>query len=219
MQLDALIIDGSTHDFGAVGGVTRIKNPITLARKIMEETPHCFFVGPGADRMAEKLGIHLITNEELHTAAMRDFYQAKRTDGPSDTVGAIAMDSKGNVAEAATTSGTPYKQAGRVGDSPIYGAGGYAENGIGVAGATGQGENIMRVLLSKYSCDKMRDGMTARESAVASIQYIDGVIDVSMALSCLRISIFDRRGQLRTFTGQNLELWLVEESMPLYRKG
>lgn len=181
VQLDALIIDGAARDFGAVGGVTQVKNPITLARKIMQETPQCFFVGDGADRIAEKLGIELIANEQLVTAAMRDFYLAQRTDGPSDTVGAIAIDSRGNVAAATSTSGTPYKPAGRVGDSPIYGAGGYAENGVGTAVATGQGENIMRLLLSKYSCDKMAEGLTALDAAQATMHYIDGIIDQSMA--------------------------------------
>jgi len=181
VQLDALIIDGAVRDFGAVGGVTQVQNPITLARKIMEETPQCFFVGDGADKMAEKLGISLIPNEKLVTATMRDFYLAQRTDGPSDTVGAIAIDDQGNVAAATSTSGTPYKPAGRVGDSPIYGAGGYAENGIGTAGATGQGENIMRLLLSKYSCDKMAEGLTAVEAAKATMHYIDNIFDDSMA--------------------------------------
>lgn len=181
VQLDALIIDGAARDFGAVGGVTQVKNPIMLARKIMEETPQCFFVGNGANRMAEKLGIPLISNEQLVTAAMRDYFLAQRTDGPSDTVGAIAIDINGNVAAATSTSGTPYKPAGRVGDSPMYGAGGYAENGIGAAGATGQGENIMRLLLSKYSCDKMAEGLTALEAAKATMRYIDNIFDNSMA--------------------------------------
>lgn len=92
-------------------------------------------------------GIDWIDNETLVTPAMRAFFEAQRTDGPNDTVGAIAMDSNGDVAAATSTSGTPFKPAGRVGDSPVFGAGGYAKNGIGAAGATGQGEQIMRTLL------------------------------------------------------------------------
>lgn len=91
------------------------------------------------------------------------------------------MDAGGNVAAATSTSGTPFKPAGRVGGSPIYGAGGYAENGIGAAGATGQGENIMRLLLSKYSCDKVAEGLNAVEAAKTSMTYIDNIFDDSMA--------------------------------------
>lgn len=181
VQLDALIVDGKKRDFGAVGGVTRVKNPIVLARRIMEETPQCFFVGEGADKIAEKVGVPLIANDQLVTAAMRDFYLAQRTDGPADTVGAVAIDSTGNMAAATSTSGTPFKPAGRVGDSPLYGAGGYAENGIGAAGATGQGEQIMRLLLSKYCCDKIAEGLTAPEAAKATMKYVENVFQHSMA--------------------------------------
>ena len=158
VELDALIVDGAKHDFAGVAGVTMIKNPVILARRIMEDTPYCFFIGDGANRIAQELGLSLVKNKELVTEAMRSFYQTRRTDGPSDTVGAVAIDSDGNTAAATSTSGSPYKPAGRVGDSPILGAGGYAENGVGATGATGQGENSMRVLLSKYTCDRMRAG-------------------------------------------------------------
>lgn len=181
VQLDALIVDGANHNFGAVGGVTQVKNPISLARKVMEETPQCFFVGSGADKIAETLGVQRIANEQLVTPAMREHYLAQRKDGLSDTVGAVAIDRNGNVAAATSTSGTPYKPAGRVGDSPIYGAGGFAQNGIGAAGATGQGENIMRLLLSKYSCDRMAEGLTAQEAAKAAVQYADSVFKQSMS--------------------------------------
>ena len=180
VQLDALIVDGAAQDFGAVAGVTQIQNPVTLARKIMAETPQCFFVGPGADQLAERMGLPLISNDQLVTSAMQAFYQAQRTDGPSDTVGAVAIDSSGNLAAATSTSGTPFKPVGRVGDSPLYGSGAYAENEIGAAGATGHGEQIMRLLLSKYSCDKLVEGHSALEAARATMHYVETVFADSM---------------------------------------
>lgn len=192
VQLDALIVDGAKHDFGAVGGVTEVKNPITLARKIMEETRHCFFVGIGANQVAHKLGIPPISNEQLITPAMRDRYLAQRTDGPSDTVGAVAIDCDGNTAAATSTSGTSYKPAGRVGDAPLYGSGGYAQNGVGAAGATGLGENIMRTLLSKYTCDRLTEGLTAGDAAPAAMHYIETRFENSMS----GIIVIDRHGNL-----------------------
>lgn len=166
MQLDALIIDGRTVDFGAIAGVRRIKNPITLARAVMERTEQVMFVGNDADRIAKTLGIDWIDNETLITPAMRNFYEAQKTDGPNDTVGAIAMDRGGNFASATSIDGTPFKPAVPVGDSPIFGAGGYAENEIGAAGATGQGEQIIRCLLSKVVCDCMARGLSAVDAPV-----------------------------------------------------
>lgn len=191
-QLDALITDGSSHNFGAVGGVTRIKNPVALARKIMDETPQCFFIGEGANSIAEELGIQLVSNDSLVTDAMREHYRAQRTDGIPDTVGAVAIDSEGNVASATSTSGTPLKPAGRIGDSPLYGAGGFSENGIGAAGTTGKGEHIMRTLLAKYGCDKMVEGLNAVNAAKATMQYANTIFDKSM----VGIIMVDARGRL-----------------------
>ncbi|MGB0506781.1 MAG: isoaspartyl peptidase/L-asparaginase [Pikeienuella sp.] len=114
-----------------------------------------------------------VENETLVVPAMRAFYEAQKTDGPNDTVGAIAMDRDGNFAAATSTSCTPFKPAGRVGDSPFFGAGGYAENGVGAAGATGQGEQIMRTLLSKVLCDQMAAGLSAQEAADAATAHFD----------------------------------------------
>ena len=181
LELDALFIDGARHDFGAVGGVKRVKNPITLARKIMEQTEHCFFVGAGADRVAAQLGIPLVDNALMITDQARADHAAQRRDQPSDTVGAVAIDALGNMAAATSTSGTAHKLAGRIGDSPLFGSGGYAQNGVGTAGATGKGENIMRVLLSKYVCDQMAVGLNAQAAANKAMSYIDNIFSDSMA--------------------------------------
>lgn len=181
VQLDALIIDGATVDFGAIAGVRRIKNPITLARAVMEQTEQVMFVGDDADKIAQSLGIEWIENETLVIPAMRAFFDAQKMDGPNDTVGAIALDQNGNFAAATSTSGTPFKPAGRVGDSPFFGAGGYAENGVGASGATGQGEQIMRTLLSKFLCDRMSEGLTAQDAAIAATMHFDDRFPNSMS--------------------------------------
>lgn len=179
VEMDALIIDGSKRDFGAVGAVKRVQHPISLARKILEDTEQKFIVGDGADTIAKKLGIPHIDNASLVTEAELAYFHEKRTDGASDTVGAIAMDTQGHIAVATSTGGTPLKPAGRIGDSPIFGAGGYADE-FGGAGATGKGENAMRVLLSKYVVDAIRQGKTAQEAANASMHYIESLIENSM---------------------------------------
>ena len=185
-QLDALIVDGKTHDFGSVAAVERVKNPITLARKVMEETAHCMFVGAGADELARELGIPLIPNIELvdekswRAFVERDENVLKPQWGKSqplshDTVGAVAIDQNGNVAAATSTSGSPFKPAGRVGDAPLLGSGGFAMNGAGAVSCTGNGENIMRLLLAKYASDKMAEGMTAQQAADAAVAYMGSV--------------------------------------------
>jgi len=192
VQLDALIIDGEKLDFGAVAGVTEVQNPVVLARKIMEKTEQNFFVGDGANKQAELLGIPTIMNKGLVTPQMQEYFNDRRTDGPSDTVGAIALDMNGNFAAATSTSGTPFKPAGRVGDSPFYGAGGYAENGIGAAGATGQGEQIMRALLSKFACDRLRGDTNASSAAEATAQHFQKLFGESMSA----VIIIDNKGNL-----------------------
>ena len=181
VQLDALVVDGQSCNFGAVAGVRKIENPVRLARKIMEETEQAFFVGSDADRIADQLGIALIDNSLLVTDSMWAFFKEQGTDGPNDTVGALAIDANGNYAAATSTSGTPYKPAGRVGDTPIFGAGAYCSNNVGAAGATGQGEQIMRTLLSKFVCDRLSEGKSAAEAATAARNYFDTRFPNSMS--------------------------------------
>ncbi|MEM9773408.1 MAG: isoaspartyl peptidase/L-asparaginase family protein [Chloroflexota bacterium] len=182
-QLDALIVDGKTRDFGSVAAVERVKYPISLARKVMEETAHCMFVGAGADELARELGMPLIPNIELvDEKSWRAFVERDQSVlqpqwGKSqplghDTVGAVAIDQNGNVAAATSTSGSPFKPAGRVGDAPLLGSGGFALNGVGAVGCTGNGENVMRLLLAKYAADKMAEGMTAQQAADAATAYV-----------------------------------------------
>jgi beta-aspartyl-peptidase (threonine type) len=177
VEMDALITDGSSIRFGAVAGVRRVLNPIILARHVMTHTRHCFFVAEGAEDLAVSLGMHLvpnltfITDEEL--AAFRR-YAAEQEAHALDlgTVGAVAIDAGGHIASATSTGGMRFKKRGRVGDSPIFGAGGYSDDRYGAASATGVGENIMRFFLSKHAVDALVDGITAQAAAETAISYL-----------------------------------------------
>jgi L-asparaginase / beta-aspartyl-peptidase len=192
VEMDALLIDAQRHDFGAVAGVQRVRYPISLARKVLEETEQNFFVGAGADALAQRVGIEWVPNLSLVSQHELDVFQQRDTSGTADTVGAVAIDAEGNIAVATSTGGTPLKPAGRVGDSPLFGAGGYAHNDFGGASATGQGEHSMRVLLSKHVVDQIAAGHTAQSAAIASLTYVEGVIADSM----LGVIVIDKQGRV-----------------------
>lgn len=208
VEMDALIIDARKRNFGAVGAVQKVRYPISLARKVLEETDQNFFVGSGADALAGRLGMPLVPNISLATDAEQANFFAKNTDGASDTVGAIAMDTTGNIAVATSTGGTPLKPAGRIGDSPLFGAGGYADE-YGGAGATGKGENAMRTLLSKYVVDEIRHGKNARDAALSAMEYIESVIPESM----IGTIVIDKDGNLgAAHTSPKLACGWVDEN-------
>ena len=193
VEMDALICDGSSLNFGAVAAVRRVQHPISLARRAMTETDYNFFVGDGADQLAAKFGIPLLSNLDFVTESMfkkfaeRD-HAAVNTMG---TVGAVAIDSDGHIAAATTTGGSRDKPKGRVGDSPIFGAGGYA-NPFGAASATGVGEHILRVLLCKYAIDQLALGDNAQKAATAAAQHINSYFDPSE----IGIIIIDNGGNI-----------------------
>lgn len=192
IEMDALIVDGTRIDFGAVAAVTRVRNPISLARRVMQETKNKLFVGAGADRLAEKMGIPLIANVDLITAQEMALFHSSQVQSGHDTVGAVAIDQDGNIAAATSTGGTPFKLSGRVGDSPIFGAGAYADSQIGAASATGVGENSMRALLSKYAVDQIAAGYTAQQAADRAMEYMEARFEPSM----VGIIVVDRNGNI-----------------------
>jgi len=161
VQLDAAIMDGRGHRAGAVAALERIKNPISVARKVMDRTDHVLIVGAGALAFAKKLGFR---EEELLSPEVRaEWEKGKHTRhwrDKHDTVCAIAMDGSGDLACAVSTSGLPNKLAGRVGDSPIIGAGSYVDNAIGGAAATGIGELAIKNAASFAIVERMRAGST-----------------------------------------------------------
>jgi len=174
-ELDAIIMDGNTLHFGAVAAVQRVRHPISLARLVMERTPHHMLVGAGAERFALEQGLTLCDPAEL-LAKWDDPNSDEHWNPPAssagDTVGAVALDSAGNVAVATSTGGTPNKLPGRVGDSPLVGCGAYADNTCGAAGTTGWGEPLMRIVASKTACDFLHQGMEAQAAANALIDLL-----------------------------------------------
>jgi N4-(beta-N-acetylglucosaminyl)-L-asparaginase len=158
VQLDAAIMDGRGHRAGAVAALERIKNPISVARKVMDETDHVLLVGAGALAFAKKLKF---VEQELMTPELRSEWAKSKHASHwhrHDTVCAIALDARGDIATAVSTSGLPNKLAGRVGDSPLIGAGSYCDNEIGGAAATGIGELAIKNAAAFAIVERMRGG-------------------------------------------------------------
>jgi beta-aspartyl-peptidase (threonine type) len=171
-ELDAAVMDGKTRAAGAVAAVSRVKNPIDLARLVMEKSEHVLLVGEGAERFAEEQGVQLVDPsyfdtperlEQLRKAQDRE--QAKRQGQPTTqpteqekhgTVGAVALDRYGNLAAATSTGGMTNKRFGRVGDSPLIGAGTYADNDTCAVSGTGHGEYFMRLVVAHEIAAQMR---------------------------------------------------------------
>jgi len=165
-EMDACVMDGSTRDFGAVAAVRLIANPIKLARLVLDESPHVLLGGMGAERFAEKHGVKLVEDSryfdtdhrwrQLQQALKREKQNAGKPQTQLDhsddrdkigTVGAVALDVNGHLAAATSTGGMTNKRFGRIGDTPMIGAGTYADDKCAVS-ATGVGEMIMRAVLS-----------------------------------------------------------------------
>ena len=145
-ELDASIMDGATLQGGAVAGVKTVKNPISAARKVMEKTGHVLLAGEGADAFAKEQGLDIVDNSYFHTEhRFKSLIKAKEKEMEKHgTVGCVALDKKGNLAAGTSTGGLTNKRWGRVGDSPIIGAGTYASNETCAVSATGQGEYFIR---------------------------------------------------------------------------
>ena len=185
VQLDALIMDGATLRAGGVGGVERLRNPVRAARKILSESPHVYFVGEGAERFAAEHGIPLCNNEDLiiprEVERLREYQAHAAERAPNlfapaishDTVGAVALDAKGNTAAATSTGGTLNKAPGRLGDSSLIGCGCYADNKTAAASLTGWGEPIMKLVLAKWATDRVGSGSLPEWAAAEAIHHLE----------------------------------------------
>ncbi len=186
VELDAMIVEGRTLKFGAVAAVRRIEHPVSLARYVLERTPHHLLAGPGAEQFAQEQGVPLIDPERL----IAD-YRRKARQKDKDTVGAVALDQNGNIAVAVSTGGISGKLPGRVGDSPVAGAGGYADNAVGAACATGLGEGIMRSLLTFRAVDLLDHGLNIQAAADEAMRIFAEKFDGDGG-----IIIIDKTGQV-----------------------
>lgn len=178
VEMDASIMEGSELHAGGVAVVRSVKNPIRLARLVMERSKHALLVGEGAERFAREQGIAAYPEALLVTERALERWKKERAGllaQKQGTVGAVAIDSQGRVAAATSTGGMSGKLPGRVGDSPIPGAGLYADDRAGAVSATGEGEAIIRVVLSKFVCDRMAAGATAQEAATAALGQLERV--------------------------------------------
>jgi N4-(beta-N-acetylglucosaminyl)-L-asparaginase len=178
VTLDACIMD-EYHNCGSVSFLERIKHPISVARRIMEKTPHVMLSGSGARQFAVAEGFPL--EEQKLSAEAKKAYEEwlKKTEykpaintGNHDTIGMVAMDAKGNLSGSCTTSGLAFKMHGRVGDSPIIGAGLFVDNEVGACTATGRGEDVIRVAGSHAVVELMRQGLSPEAACRAVIERI-----------------------------------------------
>jgi beta-aspartyl-peptidase (threonine type) len=192
-ELDASIMDGKTLAAGAVAGVTNIKNPISAARAVMEKSGHVMMVGKGAEKFAALQGLEIVDPKYFYTEdRWKSFLRVRSTDPDSveldhgnktsnvlpvnhdskfGTVGAVALDMYGNLAAATSTGGMTNKKYGRVGDTPIIGAGTYADNNTCAVSCTGWGEYFVRLVIAKTVCDMMAfKNVTLEEAAFEMIR-------------------------------------------------
>ncbi|HMU46034.1 MAG TPA: N(4)-(beta-N-acetylglucosaminyl)-L-asparaginase [Chitinophagaceae bacterium] len=197
VTLDACIMDEFSN-CGSVAFLERIKHPISVARRVMEKTPHVMLVGSGAQQFAVEEGFPL-EEQKLSPDAQRNYdnwlkkseykapainVEAKQSHGPfapaklengewnHDTIGMVALDAKGNLSGSCTTSGAGFKMRGRVGDSPIIGAGLFVDNEVGACTATGQGEDVIRVAGSHTVVELMRQGLSPENACKKAIERI-----------------------------------------------
>ena len=177
VECDAIVMNGATLRAGAAASLQRVKNPIRAARKILENCPHMMLVGGGAERFAKEQGIKLCKPEELVSEAEREAWMKCKTDKHAaehhrgheqGTVGAVAIDSNGNLFAATSTGGTCCKLPGRVGDSPLIGCGCYADSEAGGVSCTGYGEAIMKIVMAKTAVDLLRSRATCVDPTAAA---------------------------------------------------
>jgi len=155
-EMDASIMFGKNQDAGAVAGVSVVKNPIKLARYIMEQTKHVMFGGEGAEEVARSAGLEIVDPSYFYSKEKLERVRTQNKDNKMGTVGVVALDAYGNIAAGTSTGGMSNKMPGRIGDAPIIGAGTWAENGgCGVSG-TGHGEFFIRFNVAKEICDRAK---------------------------------------------------------------
>jgi len=183
VECDAIVMDASTLRAGAIAGLRRIKNPIQVARAVLEKCPHMMLISQGAEQFAFNQGIPLCNPVDLISPAEHEAWERCRKDSHAaehhrgheqGTVGAVALDEQGRLYAATSTGGTCCKLPGRVGDSPLIGCGCYADAETGAVSSTGYGEAIMKVVLAKTACDFLRPASSNPTRATqAAVQLLE----------------------------------------------
>lgn len=184
VELDAAIMDGRDRSAGAIAALKTTRAPISLARRLMEHGPHVFLVGAAADRFAAAAGIEQVSNDFfVLPERRRQLEEALAAGSGADpikygTIGAVAVDAHGNVAAATSTGGITAKRWGRVGDSPLIGAGTYADNRCAAVSATGSGEYFIRAVAAHQLAERIRIGgqslQDALDAVLADIEALGG---------------------------------------------
>jgi len=213
IEMEASIMDGETLRAGATGLLKDIKNPVHLARITMENTDYIFIVGEGAEKLAnlfklerknpltelrlrywKELKQKLLNGEEQNLPKLRQLIQSHPNLFETDTVGAVALDKKGNTAAATSTGGFTLKFPGRIGDSPLIGSGNYADNQAGACSATGIGEVAVRLVLAKQVCDQMHAGQTAQEAVEHAITLVNQRLKIKNSMGLIAVDTQGRIG-------------------------
>jgi len=207
VTLDACIMDHKGR-CGAVGFVEGCKHPVKLARTVMEKTQHVMLVGKGAEDFAAEMGFERMDAPLPEVQEAYDQWKAEQRDRLEkpqinhenhDTIGMIALDTKGNLSGSCTTSGWAYKMHGRLGDSPIIGAGLFVDNEVGAAVGTGLGEAIIRVAGSHTVVECMRHGASPQEACEEAVRRIIRVHDDLSGLQCAFIAM-DKKGRYGAYS-------------------
>lgn len=221
-ELDAAIMDGASRAAGAVAALRHVRNPVSLARLVMERSPHVLLVGAGAEEFALERGVELCPRSWFHTDARYGQLLRARAGDPSvadqldyyGTVGAVALDGLGNLAAATSTGGMTNKRWGRIGDSPIIGAGTYAANCSCAVSATGHGEYLLRGTVARDVAARMEflgESVTVAARAVigdrltglggeGGLVALDTTGEVAFAYNTRAMfrGVIDSRGRLET---------------------
>ena len=206
VECDAIVMDGSTLRAGAIATLQHARNPVRLARKVLENCPHMMLVAEGAERFAHDQGIKLCANEELVTDAEREAWSKCKMDKHASTfhrgheqgtVGAVAMDRNGQLFAATSTGGTCCKLPGRVGDSPLIGCGCYADQEAGGVSCTGYGEAIMKIVMAKTAVDLLRRSLDGNNTPAGlssqATTHAQAQSECAMAAARASVDILARR--------------------------
>ncbi len=176
-ELDASIMHGLNNNAGAVASVTNVKNPISLARYVMENTEHVMFSSKGAERVAKDAGLDIVYPSYFYQKdRLDDAKRIKKEKNKMGTVGVVALDMEGNITAGTSTGGMTNKMPGRIGDSPIIGAGTWAENNVCGVSATGHGEYFIRFNVANEICDLIKyQSKNVNEAAETVIEKLKSI--------------------------------------------